>query len=375
MSWGKHSMTRIRLKHVVADIDRHGNVRYYYRIKAKPKIRLRGAPGSEEFMAAYAAAERGELLNRKVGRQTWPAGSLGALCESFYHSEYFHELTPRSQRVRQLILDGFCNRGNNGSLPFKFMLPRHVRKQRDLLRDKPGAATNLIKALRHLFKYAVQEDLIERNPADEVGYLRRRTEGFHSWTTQEVCQFEAHWPIGTKPRLAMALLLYTGQRRSDVVTLGRQHERDGVLYYRQLKTGMDMATPILPQLRKVLNASPCGDLTFLVTHFNRPYTANGFGNAFRDWCNAANLPKCSAHGLRKAGAVLAAENGATESQLQAIFGWESMSQAAHYTRAARRNKMAADAIHLIALEREANEKVPLSSLMQNGGTKRRGKAK
>jgi integrase len=367
-------MATIRLKHVVADVDRHGNVRNYYRIKGKPKIRLRGRPGSDEFMAAYATAERGELQNKDI-RGTWLAGSIGALCHEFYHSDLFRTLTPRSQRVRQLILDGFCNRENIGSLPFKLMLPRHVRKQRDLLRDKPGAATNLIKALRHLFKYAVEDNLIDRNPAAEVGYLRPKTEGYHTWTTQEVCQFEARWPIGTKPRLAMALLLYTGQRRSDVVTLGRQHERDGVLYYRQLKTAMEMATPILPELREILDASPCGDLTYLVTHFNRPYTASGFGNAFREWCDAANLPKCSAHGLRKAGAVLAAENGATESQLQAIFGWESMNQAAHYTRAARRNKLAADAIHLIVPEREANKKVPLSSPAQNGGTKRREKTK
>jgi integrase len=131
----------------------------------------------------------------------------------------------------------------------------------------------------------------------------------------------------------------------------------------------------LPELREIIAASPCGDLTYLVTHFNRPYTSNGFGNAFREWCDAANLPKCSAHGLRKAGAVLAAENGATESQLQAIFGWESMSQAAHYTRAARRNKLAADAMHLIVPEREANRKVPLSFPAQNGGTKKQEKPK
>ena len=115
-----------------------------------------------------------------------------------------------------------------------------------MLRHKPDAATNLIKALRHVFAYAVEEDLIERNPAAEIGYLHSKTEGYHTWTTQEVEQFEACWPIGSKPRLAMALLLYTGQRRSDVVRLGRQHERDGVLYYRQLKTGMEMVTPILP---------------------------------------------------------------------------------------------------------------------------------
>ena len=43
-------------------------------------------------------------------------------------------------------------------------------------------------------------------------------------------RFEAKHPIGSKARLALALLLYTGQRRGDVVRLGRQHIRNGVLF-------------------------------------------------------------------------------------------------------------------------------------------------
>ena len=36
------------------------------------------------------------------------------------------------------------------------------------------------------------------------------------------------------------------------------------------------------------------------------FTAPGFGNKFRDWCNEAGLPHRSAHGCRKAGAKIAA---------------------------------------------------------------------
>lgn len=65
-------------------------------------------------------------------------------------------------------------------------------------------------------------------------------------------------------------------------------------------------------------------MTYLVTAFGRPFTANGFGNKFRDWCNEAGLPHCAAHGLRKAGATIASDNGATTSELMAIYGWESI---------------------------------------------------
>jgi hypothetical protein len=90
--------------------------------------------------------------------------------------------------------------------------------------------------------------------------------------------------------------------------------------------------PILPPLQQVIDASPTGDLTFLVTaQARRPFTAAGFGNWFRDRCNEAGMPHCSAHGLRKAGATIAAENGATVHELMSVFGWLTMKEAERYT--------------------------------------------
>jgi integrase len=153
----------------------------------------------------------------------------------------------------------------------------------------------------------------------------------------------------------MGLLLYTGVRRSDVVTLGRQMVRDGWLHLTEAKgrerQPKHRAIPILPELASIIDATPSGHMTYLVTEFGKPFTAAGFGNKFRDWCNQAGLPHCSAHGLRKAGATIAADNGATEHQLMAIYGWASPKQAALYTRRANRRKLAGDAMHLIRLER------------------------
>ncbi len=148
---------------------------------------------------------------------------------------------------------------------------------------------------------------------------------FHTWTIDEVHQFEHKHPIGSKARLALALLLYTGVRRSEVVELGRQMERGGAPHISEKKGANSRALgrkksaapkwhvlPILPALRAVIDATPSGTLAFLVTSFGQPFTAAGFGNKFRAWCNEAGLQHCSAHGLRKAGATIAAENGATE---------------------------------------------------------------
>ena len=97
-----------------------------------------------------------------------------------------------------------------------------------------------------------------------------------------------------------------------------------------------------------------GDLTYLVTAHGKPYSVTGFGNKFREWCNQAGLPHCCAHGLRKAGAALAAENGATDNQLMAIFGWSTIQEAQRYTKAARRKKMAGDATRLLRRGKSLN---------------------
>ena len=206
----------------------------------------------------------------------------------------------------------------------------------------------------------------------------KNPDGHHTWTIEEVEQFRARHPVGSKPRLAMELLLLTGVRRGDVVQLGPQMVRDGRLHFTEVK-GRDRkpkrrTLPILPELRAIIDATPSGHLSYLVTTFGKPFTVAGFGNWFRDCCDAANLPQCSAHGLRKAGATIAADNGATEYQLMAIYGWDSPKQAALYTRKANRKRLAESAMHLVVPGQIENENVPLSGGVAEGRTKTEEKA-
>ena len=215
------------VRYVVEDVDRHGNVRIYFRRKGSPKIRLPGPIGSAEFLEAYKAALAGTAKTEKpdVGRVV--PGSVRALCVDYYKSAMFKKLDARTQHVRRQILDRFCQHKNDGDKPFALLLPRHIRSRRDEMVDRPEAANGLIKALRQLFKFAVDYDHHDRNPAKDVDYFKSKGDGFHSWTIEEIRQFEERHPIGTSARLALALALYTGQRRSDIVQFGRQHVRDG----------------------------------------------------------------------------------------------------------------------------------------------------
>ncbi|MCP4382872.1 MAG: tyrosine-type recombinase/integrase [Hyphomicrobiales bacterium] len=163
--------------------------------------------------------------------------------------------------------------------------------------------------------------------------------------------------------MVLALLMLTGVRQSDVVKLRRQMVRGDWIGFTEAK-GQDQRvkkrqTPLLPELRTIIEATPTGNMTFLVTEYGAPFTAPGFGNWFRDRCVEAGVPG-RAHGLRKAGATLAAENGATKHQLMAIFGWLSPSQAAHYTKKANRKRLAGDPMHLLVPREEGEEGTELS---------------
>lgn len=153
--------------------------------------------------------------------------------------------------------------------------------------------------------------------------------------------FEATHPIGSRARLAFGLLLYTTQRRADIVQMGRQHIRDGALHVTQSKTGTALEIPVHEDLQRLLDATPSGHLTFLTTSFGKPFTPLGFTNWFRDMCNEAGLPRgTSAHGLRKAACRRLAEAGCSANVIRAISGHKSLREVDGYTQAAERKLLA-----------------------------------
>ena len=218
------------------------------------------------------------------------------------------------------------------------------RSSQQLGIETPAAANTRVKALRAIFRWAVEAEEAAHDPTRDVRLIRYTEKGYHSWSLDEVSAYEERHPVGTKARLAMALLLYTTGRREDAVRLGPQHARDGRIQYRQAKnehrSPVDLDIPLHDDLKAIIDATPSSHLTFLVTEYGRPFTPAGFGNLFKDWCRQANLPHCSAHGLRKATAARLAERGATAHEIMAITGHKSLEEVERYTRAARQAKLA-----------------------------------
>ena len=222
---------------------------------------------------------------------------------------------------------------------------RMTRAGRDSRSATPVTSRHFLDTMRGLFGWAVEAQHIKTNPTLGVKYPKLpKTGGFVPWTDDDIAAYERHWPIGTRQRVWLDVLAYTGLRRGDVVQLGRQHVRDGVAYIKTEKTDTPVALPILPLLAQTLAAGPCGDLTFIVGANGGPLTKESFGKEFRKACRAAGLRNRSAHGLRKAAATRAAISGATLAQLNAIFGWTGAKMALHYIETADRTRLAGDAM-------------------------------
>ena len=355
---------KINLPFLLHDKDRHGQRRIYFRRRGQKMVRIYEQPGTPEFVAVY-----NRLLTSSEAvapaRTTGKHGSLAWLCQEYFKSSAFRQLDERTQHVRRLVLEHVWAEPTQpnsdltfGAVAYVHISAKAVRVLRDRKLDAPESANARVKALRQVFAWALSEEIpgVEANPAREIGYLKGRLGGFHTWTVAEVEKFEKRHPVGSKARLALALLLYTGQRRSDVIVFGRQHVRDGWLRFTQRKNARNrpitLELPILASLQRIIDATPTGGLTFLLTDRGQPFTEAGFGNKMRQWCDEAGLSHCSAHGLRKAGAVIAAENGATPHQLMSVFGWLSLKQAELYTRAAQQKRIAGGAMKLLLRDKD-----------------------
>src|SRR5258706_4000860 len=247
----------------------------------------------ETYQAALAAAPRLE-----IGASRTVAGTVNAVVIGYFGSAAFQNLAPASQRQYRGILERL--RREHGDKKIATLERRHVVALLNAKTATPAAARDLLYCLRGLVRYAIDIGLRDSDPTAGIKVARQKSDGFRTWTEEDIATFQARYPIGTKPRLALELLLHTAQRRADVVGLGPQHIRGGVLSVRQQKTGKSLAIPVSPALAAALNATPAKHLTFLTMEDGKPFEPMAFTKWFRRCCDAAGLAGCSAHGLRKA---------------------------------------------------------------------------
>lgn len=346
---------------------RHGTWVWYFR-RGKQRVRIREEYGTEEFWRSYNAILEGK---RFVPQKELTSGSLSWLVSRYKESGHFASLKPSTRRMRDNILKGVC--GTSGDVQFIRITKKQIQLGMDRRAAHPHAANNFLKVMSGLFKWAVANEMLPSNPCDAVERRKDKIVGHHTWSLEQVQQYRDFHKVGTKARLAMDLLLFTGLRRSDIVTIGKQHVRNGTISIRTEKTNVWVHIPIFPELKQSIEQTQTGDLAFLTSGTGKPFSSPAsFGNWFRKTCNEAKMREdCTAHGLRKAGATIAANNGASPHELMAMYGWKRLTEAEVYTRDADKVRLARGAAERIANNStshlEPESVAPISKINDLGG--------
>jgi integrase len=339
-------MPRPRPPHLHREVTRHGKGVWYVRVDKGPRIRLRAEFGTSDFDAEYQAAIS-DTAKPKV-RGAPKVNSLAWLIARYRETTaWMTALSAATRRQRENIFRHVIETG--GDTPYVRVDTAAIVAGRDRRAATPAQARNFLDAMRGLFRWAKEAQHVTTDPTEGVkNPKRKKGPGFRKWTEEDMAAYDRRWPLGTRERVWRDVIAYTGLRRGDLVRIGRQHVRNGVATLKTEK-GFEVTVtlPILPILQTTLDAGPCGDMTFIVGAEGNPLTKESFGNAFRKACRAAGVPG-SAHGIRKLAATRAAENGATEAELNAIFGWRGSTMARHYTREANTARLAIEAMHKLA---------------------------
>jgi integrase len=340
-------MTKRRLpKYVSAFRDRHGTERFRYRFGEVSRY-LPGPYNSPEFKAALDAAKKAEPI---VKQPRHAPGTFNELISLFYKSAVFLAVEGRRHAVVRGILEAF--RADYGKDLVTDCKPRHVeailllKKQKRIVGKRTvggaEAARNLHKQLKRLFRLAAKLEWIVTNPAELADSAGGKRGTRHTWSEPEIAQYRARHALGTKARLALEVILWTGQRRGDASRLGPQHIKGDQIEWTASKGDKPMVMLLAPQLKAAISAMPAiGIKTLLVTQWGKPFSVDGFGNRFAEWCREAGLPdECRAHGLRKAIARRGAQLEATQQQLKAIGGWEQDAEVTTYTKGVDQARLA-----------------------------------
>jgi integrase len=340
-------MPRPRPPHLQRGMSRHGKGYWFVQLKrGAPKVRIPDdlLYGSDEFEAAYHAAIDKTAPKPEIRASK---GTLEWAWVIYTQSASWQSKSSATRRQRENIMKHVLQTA--GCKPVSAINKAAIRAGVDRRAKTPSQARNFAETLRQLFKWLKASGIITDNPCDDVELPKRpNTGGFKEWSIEEILKYEAYWPIGTRERVMFDVYTYTGLRRGDAARVGRQHVRNGVISLATEKSqGRTVVhLPLLDVLKRTLDAGPTGDLSFNATRMGTPsFAKESLGNTFKDACKAAGIMDKSAHGLRKAAATRAADNGATAHELMAIFGWINIREAETYTRNADRRRLAAGSMN------------------------------
>ena len=306
------------------------------------RVPLPGLPGSTEFNDAYARALDEAPAPAVIGASRTIPGSVNAMIVGYLGSAAFHHLAPSSQAQYGRIFENM--RREHGDKSIAKLERRHVVTMLNAKAATPIGARDFLRCLRLLIAYGIGIGIRADDPTLGLRVKLPKSDGYRTWTEDDIATVEAAYPIGSKPRLALALLLGTALRCADVVRVGRGNVRNGTITITQQKTKTALVIPVTAALAEAINATPSEAMVFLLNEHGKAFTAKGFGKWFTAQCQRVGLTGLSPHGLRKAACRRLAEAGCSANEIAAISGHASLREVERYTKAADQARMARNAM-------------------------------
>lgn len=306
-----------------------------------------GPPGSAEMLRAVAEIlETGRIEKKPIeSPERVTPHSLDDLFRRYRASGHWTKNSARYQHVGGRVIERFLDQVDKkgrryGERPVERVTVGWLDNQLGAMSETPGAANDLRKKLKGLMNHAIRLEWRTSNPVELTAKFKDGA-GHHTWTDEEIEQFRACHPLGTMARLTLELALNTAGRRATISKIERDHIKAGKITTQHAKGSAVATVPLLATTRAAIEALPAAPIRFLIlTEFGKPFSAAGLGNKMRDWCDQAELPNCSLHGLRKSISRQIAESAGTDAEGMAVTGHKSPKVFATYRAAANREKLA-----------------------------------
>lgn len=331
---------RVIMKYVAA-IKRKGRVYHYYRRDGRLHGRLRGAPGSTAFLSDYARIH--DTYHGSRGEDA--ENSFADICTRYMSSPEFRGLSDATKKSYMQMIEGL--RRMFGPAQVSQITRAHVKAYRETLSGTPAKANISMSVMRVVMEWAVDAEIIAVNPATKIKAFKG---GSHDpWPEAVIARVLENAPAHLAH--AIALALYTGQRKGDLLKLRWSDVQDGWLVFTQQKTGAKIEVPLHPQLRALLATIPKSAVTVLTTNKGRVWTPSNFDGVFKRSMGALDAQGWVFHGLRANAASRLRDAGCSDAEIASITGHKSMAMVQHYTRGADQRRLAEAAMAKLTMNK------------------------
>lgn len=343
--------------------NRNGSPRHRVRVEGQTtrKITLPVGPEDPDFLNHYYAARSGLVWSPAT--KPIAEKSLDWLVARYL--EFYGKLVEAGQaskdtlKQKRSVLTRLCDFKDPGGTRYgEFHLDAPTQAFlliRDAWAANPGAADNLIKSVRAMYKWAMERNEIAHNPAAGIGKINLNPKGGATpWTPADLRRFKKHHPKGTTAHLWLTLQAFTACRIGDAIWIGRDQEitRNGQIYldFQPRKKGSaPVSIPLLPPLYEATRASKVIGPAYILNEAGKPFkTTEALRTRVQRWCKSVGLAGRSSHGIRKAVAELMAEAGCTQHQIMAVMSHTQAKTSEVYTKGVQRRVLAADGIQALA---------------------------